>query len=859
MVYEVWSATEDLPRLRALTPAICQQLSTQLRGSPAPTDAPPTLQRRLIEVDAAEPIPPSTEVVDTFVVVDRALFELLTGPRKASALAFLVALVEAQRDLVALDLGGFALRDPSDHAWLMQLESWFRAVVVPPVGTVQIAVGEPDPVRSRRGEPPEEEEDVFAEAAEHVWAVPPADRSESPDLKPLEHDDLVGIECEDGAIEWMLAGHYAARYPQGPTHRHPSGSWREARTVRGQRLGAYRLPRAGLDKALASIVSDATQRSAFLDALARAPSGIPGFDRDSATVHVRHPVRLLAALAEDLNFTLRQAETPGGTVDLGQWLTHGTVTLTPGQLYGVDKQGRLQSLQQPKQSDKPLLLMVHGTFKPTEAGFKPIFQDSPWDRFVDAFDNRVAYQHRQWSVSPIVNAAHLLRCLESASLLGTPQNPRKVVLLSHSRGGLVGELLCAPPNVAPSDEWSVAHKSAWSVVQELAPRVDIQRFVRVAAPVRGTSLMSGRLDRFVTMVLVAARILLGAGASPVLRPLSIVFRYLLKWVKDPKLVPGLAHQAPESELVRWLGLSGAAHVVSSRLYVVAADAAPNPTLKRTAAWATARLVFGQANDFVVDTDYMVGGWRRADGLEHRLRRSNGRIGHSSYFRLNHGTRWAVVQAVVDNDPSQFEQAGRGSDRGLGLTFSEMVHIEDGYATAKTHAADATHTVVLIPGILGSHLKRTDGTHRRVWVSVAEALSGGIADLRMLDDSIEATSAIQSYYGTLGKELKEDGARVEVFPYDWRRSFLASDGLGKKLYDHLANTIQRWSHQPIHVVAHSMGGLVLRAALLHGRKIHSTNPPPSSVSSSRRAQSSWPAHPTGAPPKPSECCPSATTA
>ena len=76
--------------------------------------------------------------------------------------------------------------------------------------------------------------------------------------------------------------------------------------------------------------------------------------------------------------------------------------------------------------------------------------------------------------------------------------------------------------------------------------------------------------------------------------------------------------------------------------------------------------------------------------------------------------------------------------------------------------------------------------------------------------MRATELLDDFYGPLIEHLSRTH-RVEVFPYDWRRSVrdAAAD-----LATHLAQWLpeQERQGQPVHLVAHSMGGLVCRAMI-----------------------------------------------
>lgn len=123
-------------------------------------------------------------------------------------------------------------------------------------------------------------------------------------------------------------------------------------------------------------------------------------------------------------------------------------------------------------------------------------------------------------------------------------------------------------------------------------------------------------------------------------------------------------------------------------------------------------------------------------------------------------------------------------------------------------------VVVVPGIMGSLLDaRRGGPGERVWLSVLRLARGRFGDLELAADG--ATTAV-------GREVEVAGLHrsylplvlhldqhwdVLPFAYDWRMSIDASADL-------LARRIEEWARGgTVHIVAHSMGGLVARSLSL----------------------------------------------
>jgi pimeloyl-ACP methyl ester carboxylesterase len=122
-------------------------------------------------------------------------------------------------------------------------------------------------------------------------------------------------------------------------------------------------------------------------------------------------------------------------------------------------------------------------------------------------------------------------------------------------------------------------------------------------------------------------------------------------------------------------------------------------------------------------------------------------------------------------------------------------------------------VVVIHGIMGAELSvSSGGPGDLTWVNAFRILRGWLDRLRLSDDgrsesnsrfTVAATGIMKRYYGEMLLTLG-DNWNVKDFYFDWRKDLdLAADSLNVKLgtwFDDKA---------PVHIVAHSMGGLVAR--------------------------------------------------
>jgi pimeloyl-ACP methyl ester carboxylesterase len=118
-------------------------------------------------------------------------------------------------------------------------------------------------------------------------------------------------------------------------------------------------------------------------------------------------------------------------------------------------------------------------------------------------------------------------------------------------------------------------------------------------------------------------------------------------------------------------------------------------------------------------------------------------------------------------------------------------------------------VLIVPGIMGSQLglmRRAPLPHDVVWIDPVDITAGRLAMLKPArDDGIVSLGVVLYTYLRLKLYLKAAGFDAVFFDYDWR---LGVDVLGNAL----AERLRQESAARIMLVAHSMGGLVSRAAL-----------------------------------------------
>lgn len=465
---------------------------------------------------------------------------------------------------------------------------------------------------------------------------------------------------------------------------------------------------------------------------------------------------------------------------------------------------------------EPILLLLHGMASSTEGSFKGLWQDKYLQRLVAAYGDQIyAFEHRSLTESPIANALDLVKTLpEGASLH----------IVSHSLSGMVGELL-SRSNVLTRDSRPDSESFSEGEIRrflEHAERTDrkgfeadadrlrelsrelkarairVERFVRVACPARGTTLVSGRLDRWASVMLN----LLGKGLDtagktvpclmPVARGFDLFQNFLLTVVKercDARVLPGLEAMMPDSPLVALLNTPGVE--VEHPLYILAGDYQGDCILS----WlgdCLSEAFYGGQSDLVVNTPSMSGGAARRKGIWQKFL-AGPQVNHLSYFRRDESV--LPLFAALEGDDRPFTP----------LAGPSQIFISRG--GRKTDPRPDAPIAFLLPGIMGSHIQIGSN---RIWFDPISLIAGDMSLISVGAADVSPDGWMDITYASLARHLSKTH-EVRPFAYDWRLSIQeAAAGFGRKLDKAMQDAETRG--QPLHIVAHSMGGLVARLAM-----------------------------------------------
>lgn len=148
-------------------------------------------------------------------------------------------------------------------------------------------------------------------------------------------------------------------------------------------------------------------------------------------------------------------------------------------------------------------------------------------------------------------------------------------------------------------------------------------------------------------------------------------------------------------------------------------------------------------------------------------------------------------------------------------FAEYKALASRRSSSAHLGADAPRNTVFVPGVMGSMLV-SRGLGGFWWVDVRTR--GHLNDLRLSPDGqrdarpehdVVAMTTDPLYEPFLAALLDRDDFGHVIFPYDWRKPLAAS---ARAFADLVLRLSADLNGDPVHIVAHSMGGLVVRTAL-----------------------------------------------
>jgi CHAT domain-containing protein/pimeloyl-ACP methyl ester carboxylesterase len=470
-----------------------------------------------------------------------------------------------------------------------------------------------------------------------------------------------------------------------------------------------------------------------------------------------------------------------------------------------------QQIKDPRklQSAEPYLLFIHGTASSSPGSFGKLAGTEEWRQLRDDYKDRIiAFEHRSLSASPIKNVLDLVELLPDGARLH---------VVTHSRGGLVGELLCLSQaqrdgvNLAEvlsvfdkGDDRSEDSQKARDAQREMLgrlweglakKRLRVERFVRVACPARGTTWLADNLDYFFSALLHCLELVPGLTENPIYDFVKATITSLVEMRAKPEELPGLEAMMPSSPLIAFLNHPDL--VTAADLAVITGDSRVGLKASSILTILT-KTVLMEKNDWVVNTRAMDGGMRR-EGAAWQFFDEGSDVNHFSYF-LNPDTRRRMAGRLALRVSANEQTKGFGPlTRGVGERFV--------LTTARSAVSGGERgTVFVLPGIMGSQLQVKG---QDTWINYLRLLRGGMSQLAIAqtESEVQPVGLMANDYRRLVEQLSRN-YRVVPFAYDWRQSVKnGGEKLSASLREALAHT-----DRPVHLLAHSMGGLVARSML-----------------------------------------------
>ena len=465
-------------------------------------------------------------------------------------------------------------------------------------------------------------------------------------------------------------------------------------------------------------------------------------------------------------------------------------------LYDVNENVEIVKLTDSKAVAAPYLLLLHGTISNTKGSFGKFKDSDQWKDIYNHYNGRIiALEHKTLSKGVIDNARDLINHLPKGIELD---------ILSGSRGGLIGEILTAMSETVNNDSLdngfpSIVDRLELNDLKDLCQSkgIKIRKSVRTSCPASGTSLLGNSVPDFLQIFNNATK-LLDQGGVPgkLFKGLKLLITFIIKQKDNKDALPGLNDMIPTTEFIHNLNTS---EFFDTPLLIISGSIQPQDLAESIKIKLT-NWIFKRPNDLIVDTISMSGGLRRNNVAEFNCKES---LDHFKYFKLAE-TRNAIKTALQSDGSvlnlKDFEVlTSGGSSRGVIDMGVTPANPDDSSLGAKP-------ILVLVPGILGSTLSHKD---KRLWVKLFKLLNSGIEKIELKpDDQITASGGIGDFYNKFVEHFRKF-YDVIVFPYDWRKSV---DKAGKLFIDRIKELSEK--EVTVHVVAHSMGGLVVRELMMH---------------------------------------------
>ena len=329
--------------------------------------------------------------------------------------------------------------------------------------------------------------------------------------------------------------------------------------------------------------------------------------------------------------------------------------------------------------------------------------------------------------------------------------------------------------------------------------ITIDKFIRVACPAYGTTILSKRLDQFLNISLNLLGGLFGPAASLVTGEFKELISAAVDTKNEPDQLPGLEAMNPESPFLKVL--NNPDNSINSPLTVISGNCGVKFNLKALLIIAS-KLFYLRDNDLVVDTKSMYSGTRRNIPILYFFD-EGAEVDHVHYFK-NKKTQDALLLALnattatIPNFITLEQSLQQALDRNAVLGLEGGGVFTDKVSGKKPIA-------ILLPGIMGSNLEQGKN---KIWINYIRFLAGDLNRLDISKKDVTATSLIRTSYNKMVEYLKNE-YDVVTLPFDWRLPMADGAALLKdKIEKYLPLKV------PIKIIGHSLGGVVTRDFIIN---------------------------------------------
>ncbi|MGX1929717.1 CHAT domain-containing protein [Flagellimonas sp. 2504JD4-2] len=501
----------------------------------------------------------------------------------------------------------------------------------------------------------------------------------------------------------------------------------------------------------------------------------------------------IGAYAEKLeNKLLFNGISDDGAWDKKEILSNG------GVLFQVDADFGFSKFQKGNGNDKPYLLFIHGTNSDTLGAFEQLKSTSAWNTLHHIYgDNVIAFQHRTLTQSPLENALKLAEFLP---------NDIELHIISHSRGGIVGDVLSKYHSenetigftndqitfLEAEEDREEDLKAIKRLNQVFGKKkLRVTKFIRVACPAAGTTLLSERLDTYLNVV---ANLV---GKGPILGTVKELLRYTISHKDDTEILPGVEAQNPDSPFQKVLNHPSNNAKISGQSLIVISGNSQVSISKRGFLAILSKLFYWRRNDLVVDTNSMYLGALRDNQIQYFFDEGS-HVDHFNFFG-NPSTSGAVELALTTSSDSSIP--GFKTTDQIKVPAEDRALVEYGELKNEKPPSGERPIVVLLPGIMGSNLYQQG---KELWLHYGRILTGGLLNLEYDSlNTITADSVVKTSYGKLHEHLSKK-YDVVLHPFDWRKPLNEAAGEFNEKIKELMTL-----EQPIKIMGHSMGGVLVR--------------------------------------------------